>query len=97
MDINDIFKESVTNTALMPSRSKRKLGATPGLRALKEGGYGIADADSLKEMEGENDKRAKRGGAGELTSDGEQGASDDGEGGRFFSDGLTSGEKDVLA
>ncbi|KAJ2471756.1 hypothetical protein GGI02_002064, partial [Coemansia sp. RSA 2322] len=97
MDINDIFKESVTNTALMPSRSKRKLGATPGLRALKEGGYGIADADSLKEIEGENDKRAKRGGAGELASDGEQGASDDSEGGRFFSDGLTSGEKDVLA
>ncbi|KAJ2490154.1 hypothetical protein IWW37_003422 [Coemansia sp. RSA 2050] len=91
MDINDIFKESVSSKTLMPSKSKRKLGATPGLRTLKEGGYGIAGASSSADgVDGEPAKRVKRSETDSIDGD------DDDEGGRFFSDGLTTNEKDVM-
>ncbi|KAJ2799180.1 hypothetical protein H4S07_005509, partial [Coemansia furcata] len=61
MDINDIFRESVSSKTLMPSKSKRKLGATPGLRTLKEGGYGIIDASNGADgVDSEHSKHAKR-------------------------------------
>ncbi|KAJ2326759.1 hypothetical protein GGI00_004655, partial [Coemansia sp. RSA 2681] len=94
MDINDIFKESVANKSLMPSKSKRKLGTTPGLRTLQAGGYGITDASN--NADGEHAKRAKHSALDEHQSGSEGDGSDD-EGGRFFSDGLTADEKDVMA
>ncbi|KAJ2746378.1 hypothetical protein GGI20_001374 [Coemansia sp. BCRC 34301] len=93
MDINDIFKESVANKSLMPSKSKRKLGTTPGLRALQEGGYGITDASNG--VDSEHTKRTKHSVLDEHQPGNEGDASDD-EGGRFFSDGLTADEKDVM-
>ncbi|KAJ2331484.1 hypothetical protein GGH91_006405, partial [Coemansia sp. RSA 2671] len=97
MDINDIFKESVSSKTLMPSKSKRKLGATPGLRTLKEGGYGIADASSSADgVDSEPAKRVKRS-ESDSADDGDDDDDDaDDEGGRFFSDGLTTDEKGVM-
>ncbi|KAJ2816412.1 hypothetical protein FBU31_006587, partial [Coemansia sp. 'formosensis'] len=94
MDINDIFRESVSSKTLMPSKSKRKLGATPGLRMLKEGGYGIIGASNGADgVDSEHSKRVKR---SESDSAGDDDDDDDDEGGRFFSDGLTADEKDVM-
>ncbi|KAJ1734136.1 hypothetical protein LPJ61_001237 [Coemansia biformis] len=89
MDINDIFKESVTSTTLGGSRSRRRVGAAPSLRELKEGGYGIV-------VNG-GEAPAKRARIGDDDSTGSAGGSDDDEGGRFFSDGLTAAEKGVMA
>ncbi|KAJ2061924.1 hypothetical protein GGI17_002801 [Coemansia sp. S146] len=95
MDINDIFKESVSSKTLMPSKSKRKLGATPGLRTLKEGGYGITDSSNIADgADNEQVKRVKRSESDSAGDDDDD--ADDDEGGRFFSDGLTTEEKDVM-
>ncbi|KAJ2909589.1 hypothetical protein GGI21_001729, partial [Coemansia aciculifera] len=94
MDINDIFKESVASKSLMPSKSKRKLGATPGLRTLQEGGYGITDASN--NTDDGQPKRAKHSEELDEQQSGSEGDVSDDEGGRFFSDGLTTDEKDVM-
>ncbi|KAJ2412596.1 hypothetical protein H4218_002062 [Coemansia sp. IMI 209128] len=97
MDINDIFKESVSSKTLMPSKSKRKLGATPGLRTLKEGGYGIANASSSADgVDGEPAKRVKRSESDSADDGADDDDDADDEGGRFFSDGLTTDEKGVM-
>ncbi|KAJ2772500.1 hypothetical protein IWQ57_001742 [Coemansia nantahalensis] len=88
MDISDIFREVVTGAPRGGSQSRRRVGAAPSLRELKEGGYGIVDS---------NRAAASAGGAAE-SRDGDEGESSDGdgEGGRFFADGLTVAEKGVL-
>ncbi|KAI7833013.1 Catenin-beta-like protein [Kickxella alabastrina] len=88
MDINDIFKESVTSTTLNVGKGKRKMGSAPSMRLLKERGYGI-------EGEGEvTEGSAKRPKPDDNNSDVSD--IDDTEGGRFFSDGLTKQQKGVL-
>ncbi|KAJ1904771.1 hypothetical protein LPJ81_002299, partial [Coemansia sp. IMI 209127] len=89
MDINDIFKEKVTNTTLNASKSKRKMGAAPSLRELKDGGFGFTDESS------EPSKRRRLGDTASHSEDDEADEADD-EGGRFFSDGLTTQEKGVM-
>ncbi|KAJ2327105.1 hypothetical protein IWW51_001928 [Coemansia sp. RSA 2702] len=91
MDIRDIFKETVSTT-LGVNKNKRKVGSAPSMRELKEGGYGIVDGGNAP---------AKRTRADELDAepDAEHGSDnngDDEEGGRFFADGLTTKEKDVI-
>ncbi|KAJ1954811.1 hypothetical protein EC988_002232 [Linderina pennispora] len=89
MDINDIFKEKVTNTSIN-SGKRRRLGPVPTLEKLKEDGYGIATHD-----EDHSDEVAKR---PRIDSDSDNSAAvSDSEGGRFFSDGLTTKEKGVLS
>ncbi|KAI9474706.1 Catenin-beta-like protein [Coemansia mojavensis] len=86
MDINDIFKETVTNTSL--NSGKRKATGAPSLRELKESGYGIVSSSEIP---------AKKARSGDDTPEqiAEQ-PSDDEEGGRFFDDGLTAEEKGVM-
>ncbi|KAJ2551281.1 hypothetical protein EV175_003750, partial [Coemansia sp. RSA 1933] len=93
MDINDIFKEKVTNTALNASKSKRKMGAVPSMRELKDGGYGLADNPSeprKRRRPNDSDGNGEDGNEDNAEDD------DDDEGGRFFSDGLTTHEKGVM-
>ncbi|KAJ2455830.1 hypothetical protein EV183_000445 [Coemansia sp. RSA 2336] len=86
MDINDIFKETVTNTSL--KSGKRKAAGAPSLRELKEGGYGIVDSSETPVKKVRSDDATPEQAA-------EQ-PSDDEEGGRFFDDGLTAEEKGVM-
>ncbi|KAJ2393872.1 hypothetical protein GGI23_004917 [Coemansia sp. RSA 2559] len=90
MDINDIFKEKVTNTTLNASKSKRKMGAAPSLRELKDGGFGFTDEASEPSKQ-----RQRLDGTASHSEDDEADEADD-EGGRFFSDGLTRHEKGVM-
>ncbi|KAJ2681700.1 hypothetical protein H4R19_007285, partial [Coemansia spiralis] len=90
MDINSIFNEVVTTTTLGGNQSRRRVGAAPSLRELKEGGYGIVDSN--KPAPDARDSAADGDGDG----NGDDGGAD-GEGGRFFADGLTAAEKGVLA
>ncbi|KAJ2657262.1 hypothetical protein IW148_005270 [Coemansia sp. RSA 1199] len=90
MDINDIFNETVTHTTLNAGKNKRKLGGAPSMRELKEGGYGIVDSSDATA------KRTRVEDADDAVDAAEEYASSDNEGGRFFSDGLTSKEKGVM-
>ncbi|KAJ2616399.1 hypothetical protein H4S08_000790 [Coemansia sp. RSA 1365] len=92
MDINDIFKETVTNTTLNVSKSKRRIAAAPSLRELKDGGYGVTDrAESpAKRARSEDNDMAK------TSSENEDYNEEHDEDGRFFSDGLTTEEKGVM-
>ncbi|KAJ2726765.1 hypothetical protein GGI07_000276 [Coemansia sp. Benny D115] len=95
MDINDIFKESVTNTSLTASKNKRKLGATPSLRQLKDLGYGT-EAPNNETNDTLNSKRIRTEPDHPDTQEPNSNDEDDDEGGRFFADGLTTQQKDVL-
>ncbi|KAJ2706394.1 hypothetical protein FB645_001666 [Coemansia sp. IMI 203386] len=91
MDINDIFKETVSSTTLNVGKGKRKLGDAPSLSRLKERGYVVENED------GDSANASKR--AKTDTSDIDANADsidDDDEGGRFFSDGLSTKQKGVL-
>ncbi|KAJ2357840.1 hypothetical protein GGF43_001216 [Coemansia sp. RSA 2618] len=93
MDINDIFKETVTQTTLSSGKSKRKLAGAPSMRELKEGGYGIIDGgdESSKRTRTDNGDQAES-----TLEEADEYSSNDDEGGRFFSDGLTAEEKGVM-
>ncbi|KAJ2159715.1 hypothetical protein GGF46_002840 [Coemansia sp. RSA 552] len=94
MDINDIFKETVASTTL--NGGKRKVAGAPSMRELKEGGYGIVEGDTAAAKRA----RPEAGDRTEVDDEVDDGADDevdDDEGGRFFSDGLTAGEKDVMS
>ncbi|KAJ1811881.1 hypothetical protein LPJ75_003929, partial [Coemansia sp. RSA 2598] len=104
MDINDIFKETVGSTTLNVGKGKRRLGDAPSLYELKERGYAVGDKN---EHSMQTSKRPKLGTkdtkiepSADNIEDGDKGegdsVGDDDEGGRFFSDGLSTKQKGVL-
>ncbi|KAI9506680.1 Catenin-beta-like protein [Coemansia spiralis] len=98
MDINDIFKETVITTSLNVAKNKRKLGAAPSLRELKEGGYGvIAEAEEAAKRKRPNSNSELDVDTMDRASTYSENEGDDDEGGRFFSDGLTTQEKGVMS
>ncbi|KAJ1664627.1 hypothetical protein IW140_004020 [Coemansia sp. RSA 1813] len=97
MDINDIFREKVTNTTLNASKNKRKMGAAPSLRELKDSGYGFTnDSSEPHKRRRPDDADEGAGRSSEIESEGVGDGDEDDEGGRFFSDGLTTQEKGVM-
>ncbi|KAJ1938995.1 hypothetical protein FBU59_004267, partial [Linderina macrospora] len=93
MDINDIFKEKVTSTSIN-SGKRRRLGPVPTLEKLKEEGYGIAAPkdDLADDSDDSSEDAAKKRARLDPAEDALEAASDS-EGGRFFSDGLSTKEK----